>query len=160
MLVGPGTMRTLMPHPNRPLLILAVVALLGGGLPARASAPHDGDRFMNPGGERSWPSIGVSIPFFARKIWTSVVGRDGGALRVAYDPVALQENPSITWIGHSTMLVRMAGMVFLTDPMFSHYATPVPMLGPGRLVEPGDEPRAALRERLDRRQVRVIVVIV
>jgi len=137
MLIGTGTMRALMPLANRPLLVLAVVALLGGGLPARASAPHDGDRFMNPGGERSWPSIGVSIPFFARKIWTSMVGRDGGALRVEYDPAALQENPSITWIGHSTMLVRMDGVTFLTDPIFSERASPVSFAGPARLVEPG-----------------------
>jgi hypothetical protein len=82
MLVGPGTMRALMSPPGRPLLVLAVVALLCGGLPARASAPHDGDRFVNPGGERTWPSVSVSIPFFARKIWTSLVGRDGAAPRV------------------------------------------------------------------------------
>src|SRR5688572_20942481 len=107
MLAGQGTMRARMSRPGRPLLVLAVVALLGGGLPARASAPHDGDRFVNPGGERSWPSIAVSIPFFARKIWTSIAGRDGAAPSVPYDPVALQENPSITWIGHSTFLVRM-----------------------------------------------------
>jgi N-acyl-phosphatidylethanolamine-hydrolysing phospholipase D len=122
---------------SRPLLILAVIALLAGGLPARASAPRDGGRFMNPGGERTWPSITVSIPFFARKIWTSLVGRDGAAPRVQYDPEALAENPSITWIGHSTMLVRMDGITFLTDPIFSERASPVSFAGPSRLVPPG-----------------------
>jgi len=137
MLAGPGTMRARMSLPRRPLLVLAVAVLLGAGLPARASAPHDGDRFVNPGGERSWPSVSVSIPFFARKIWTSIVGRDGGAPRVPYDPVALQENPSITWIGHSTFLVRMDGVTFLTDPIFSNRASPLSFAGPERLVPPG-----------------------
>jgi N-acyl-phosphatidylethanolamine-hydrolysing phospholipase D len=126
-----------MPLPNRPLLICAVVVLLGGGLPARASAPRDGGRFMNPGGQRSWPSATVTLPFFARKIWTSLVGRDGGAPRVPYDRHALDENPSITWIGHSTMLVRMDGVTFLTDPIFSERASPVSFAGPRRLVPPG-----------------------
>jgi N-acyl-phosphatidylethanolamine-hydrolysing phospholipase D len=126
-----------MSSPRRPLVILAVAVLLGGGLPACASAPRDGGRFMNPAGERSWPSLGVSIPFFARKIWTSLVGREGGAPRVPYDPRALAENPSITWIGHSTMLVRMDGVTFLTDPIFSERASPLSFAGPARLVPPG-----------------------
>lgn len=92
---------------------------------------------MNPGGERHWPSVTVSIPFFARKIWTSLVGREGGAPRVPYDAGALQENPSVTWIGHSTMLVRMDGVTFLTDPIFSERASPVSFAGPSRLVPPG-----------------------
>src|SRR4029453_8376550 len=137
MLAGPGTMRPPLPPIARPLLTLAVVALLGAGLPPRASAPRDGGRFMNPGGERHWPSVTVSIPFFARKIWTSLVGREGGAPLVPYDANALEENPSITWIGHSTMLVRMDGVTFLTDPIFSERASPVSFAGPARLVEPG-----------------------
>ena len=92
---------------------------------------------MNPGGERHWPSVTVSIPFFARKIWTSLVGRDGAAPFVPYDANAIAENPSITWIGHSTMLVRMDGVTFLTDPIFSERASPVSFAGPGRLVPPG-----------------------
>jgi len=130
-------MRPFMLLPSRPFLILAVVALFGGGLPARASAPRDGGRFMNPGGQRTWPSVTVTIPFFARKIWTSLVGREGGAPRVPYDARALQENPSITWIGHSTMLVRMDGVTFLTDPIFSERASPLSFAGPARLVPPG-----------------------
>jgi N-acyl-phosphatidylethanolamine-hydrolysing phospholipase D len=126
-----------MPSIARPLLTLAVAVLLGAGLPARASAPRDGDRFMNLGGERHWPSVTVSIPFFARKIWTSLVGREGAAPHVPYDASAIAENPSITWIGHSTMLVRMDGVTFLTDPIFSERASPVSFAGPSRRVPPG-----------------------
>lgn len=92
---------------------------------------------MNPTGSRSWPGPFVTLPFFARKAWTSVVGRAGAAPRVPYDRAAMLENPSITWIGHSTMLVRMDGVTFLTDPIFSERASPVSFAGPKRLVAPG-----------------------
>src|SRR5206468_256328 len=77
------------------------------------------------------------LPFFARKTWTSLVGRDGAAPRVPYDRAAMLENPSLTWIGHSTLLVRMDGVTFLTDPIFSERASPVSFAGPKRLVPPG-----------------------
>jgi N-acyl-phosphatidylethanolamine-hydrolysing phospholipase D len=75
--------------------------------------------------------------FFARKAWTSVLPRSGGARRVTYDPAQLEHNPSITWIGHSTFFVRMDGMSFLTDPIFSERASPVSFAGPKRLQPPG-----------------------
>jgi N-acyl-phosphatidylethanolamine-hydrolysing phospholipase D len=79
----------------------------------------------------------VTVPFFVRKAWTSIVGREGGAPLVRFDRDAMLENPSITWIGHSTMLVRMDGVSFLTDPIFSERASPFPFAGPKRLVPPG-----------------------
>lgn len=126
--------------PTRCLLpCLGALVLACGGPPARAQAgaPHEGGHFMNPGGSRSWPGPAVTVPFFLRKAWTSVVGRAGAAPRVPYDRRALLENPSLTWIGHATMLVRMDGMTFLTDPMFSERASPFTFAGPRRLVPPG-----------------------
>jgi N-acyl-phosphatidylethanolamine-hydrolysing phospholipase D len=75
--------------------------------------------------------------FFLRKAWTTIVGRTGSAPLVPFDRAALTHNPSITWIGHSTMLVRMDGITLLTDPIFSDRASPVPFAGPKRLVPPG-----------------------
>jgi N-acyl-phosphatidylethanolamine-hydrolysing phospholipase D len=43
----------------------------------------------------------------------------------------------VTWIGHATVLVRMDGVTFLTDPIFSDRASPVRFAGPRRLVAPG-----------------------
>jgi N-acyl-phosphatidylethanolamine-hydrolysing phospholipase D len=119
---------------GRVVLLLGSLAMTSA---ARAGAPRHGDAFVNPGGVRSWPGPGITLPFFTRKVWTSVVGRAGAAPRVTYDRAAMLENPSITWIGHSTFLVRMDGVTFLTDPMFSERASPVSFAGPKRLVPPG-----------------------
>ena len=50
---------------------------------------------------------------------------------------ANQPDPQVTWIGHSTLLVQMAGLNILTDPHFSAYASPVPGFGPRRWQNPG-----------------------
>ncbi len=100
-------------------------------------APRRGGRFVNRAGARQLPGVGEMLPFFLRKAWTSIVGRAGGAPLVPFDRQALLHNPSITWIGHATMLVRMDGVTFLTDPIFSERASPVSFAGPKRLVPPG-----------------------
>ena len=43
-------------------------------------------------------------------------------------------NPSVTWVGHATMLVRLAGKNILFDPVFSERASPVGFAGPKRIV--------------------------
>lgn len=110
---------------------------------AIAGAPSDGGRFHNLAGPRARPGFSIMAPFLLRKAWTSIVGRSGGAPVVPFDATAIAHNPSITWIGHSTMLVRMDGATFLTDPIFSERASPVGFAGPRRLVPPG-VPLAAL----------------
>jgi N-acyl-phosphatidylethanolamine-hydrolysing phospholipase D len=105
--------------------------------PAAAGAPRQGGRFMNAAGPRDLPGFPTMLPFFLRKAWTSLVPRAGAAHQVPFDRTALRHNPGITWIGHSTMLVRMDGVTFLTDPIFSDRASPVPFAGPKRLVPPG-----------------------
>jgi N-acyl-phosphatidylethanolamine-hydrolysing phospholipase D len=45
--------------------------------------------------------------------------------------------PTVTWIGHATFLVQIAGINILTDPTWADRASPVPFAGPRRLVPPG-----------------------
>lgn len=70
----------------------------------------------------------------------------GPTPQVAPDLAFLQANaragaamqPSLTWIGHSTMLVQMGGLNLLVDPIFSDRAGPLNLgLGPKRLQPPG-----------------------
>lgn len=48
--------------------------------------------------------------------------------------------PNLTWIGHSTMLLRLGGLTVITDPHFSGRASPVSWAGPQRLVPPALTP--------------------
>ena len=47
------------------------------------------------------------------------------------------DKSTVTWVGHSTLLVQMDGKNFLTDPIWSKTASPIPPIGPRRLVAPG-----------------------
>jgi N-acyl-phosphatidylethanolamine-hydrolysing phospholipase D len=60
-----------------------------------------------------------------------VLPNDGAALR------ANGTTPTVTWIGHATLLVQLAGVNVLTDPIWSDRASPVSFAGPRRLVPPG-----------------------
>ncbi len=61
---------------------------------------------------------------------------------VIEESVALSEfnlypkETTLTWIGHTTYLLRMDGKTFLLDPFFSDIASPLP-IGPKRYVAPG-----------------------
>jgi N-acyl-phosphatidylethanolamine-hydrolysing phospholipase D len=61
------------------------------------------------------------------------VPNDGAWLREN----ALHSEPSVTWVGHATMLVQLGHLTFLTDPIWSKTASPLSFMGPRRFVEPG-----------------------
>lgn len=113
------------------------------GVGALGPAPRSADgRFANPEGEREGAGLTVTLPFFLRRIaarWSEVSGlppvlpNDGSAFR---DP-AVATNPTVTWIGHSTLLVRMDRLSFLTDPIWSNTAGPTQWAGARRRVPPG-----------------------
>lgn len=56
------------------------------------------------------------------------------------EPTYLDESSSadfsVTWFGHSTLLIQMNGMNILIDPMFSEYASPVQLVGSKRFSTP------------------------
>ena len=112
-----------------------LVLILGSAIVLAAVALARGTSTASPGA----PTAG----FLVRRIWVALVRRPGAAARVPYDSEAIARSPTITWIGHSAFLVRMDGVTFLTDPMFSDRAGPLPFVGPPRLVPPG-VPLAAL----------------
>ena len=58
----------------------------------------------------------------------------------ASDGVALRANqtaPTVTWIGHATLLIQLAGVNILTDPQWSERASPLSFAGPKRVTPPG-----------------------
>jgi N-acyl-phosphatidylethanolamine-hydrolysing phospholipase D len=46
---------------------------------------------------------------------------------------------TITWVGHTSFLIQIAGLNLLTDPMWSQRASPVQFVGPRRWVPPAIE---------------------
>jgi N-acyl-phosphatidylethanolamine-hydrolysing phospholipase D len=49
------------------------------------------------------------------------------------DPSKIQ----VSWVGHSTFFIQIAGKNILTDPIWSKRASPIQWLGPKRYAQPG-----------------------
>jgi len=45
--------------------------------------------------------------------------------------------PTVTWIGHASVLAQLGGLNVLTDPIFSQRASPLQFVGPKRAQKPG-----------------------
>ena len=52
-------------------------------------------------------------------------------------PPARSETPRISMIGHATILIQVAGLNILTDPVWSERASPFQFAGPRRVTAPG-----------------------
>ena len=61
--------------------------------------------------------------------------QSSAAARADWD--ALGGADAVLWIGHATVLIRLGGKNILTDPVFADYVTPVPPIGPRRIVPLG-----------------------
>lgn len=59
---------------------------------------------------------------FIQRVWqrADITGSDDG----------------VWWLGHASMLLRLDGVYLLTDPVFSHRASPVSFTGPARKTPP------------------------
>lgn len=129
------------------MVVLAVASLLAVGVvalqadPARpaASTHHLGRGFRNLDATYRYTIIERTQRFVRKSIegWPA----RGAALAVlANNGAALRANgtvPTVTWIGHATLLVQLGGVNVLTDPIWSERASPVGFAGPRRLVAPG-----------------------
>jgi len=99
---------------------------------------HDG-KFRNP-----VPMHEHSIGEMARLWWTFTFDKPAGTVPKGAIPVhmltrsALLAAPDNTLyrLGHSTMLIKLAGEFYLTDPVFSERASPVQWTGPARFHAP------------------------
>lgn len=74
-----------------------------------------------------------------RRLVTRDPDRGTVPTRVLNDGTALRANgtrPTVTWIGHATLLIQLESVNILTDPIWSDTAGPLGV-GPRRLVPPG-----------------------
>src|SRR5262249_26622554 len=122
---------------RRAALVMCLIATTAAALP-----PHHTDHGFRNLDEHPLPGADVTLPFFLRRVWTTITGRGGAPPVVPNDGAFLRTNarhsvPTVTWIVHSTLLVQMDGVTFLTDPIWSERASPVAFAGPKRVVPPG-----------------------
>jgi len=99
-------------------------------------------RYRNVGGEIGHGTFGVRFPFMLRRLGTYFRSGEGAPAVVDNNGAFLRENaqhstPTVTWVGHATLLVQLEHVTFLTDPTWSNRPSPVPLIGPGRYVAPG-----------------------
>ena len=127
-------------------LCLALVAALGvgcqgPGAPKPGGPPHHlegGFRNLNPSYAR--PGFWTRWSFVIPRLFKSTFSSPEAFPVDANDGKALRQNagaPTVTWVGHSTVLVQLDGVSFLTDPQWSERASPFSFAGPRRVVPPG-----------------------
>jgi L-ascorbate metabolism protein UlaG (beta-lactamase superfamily) len=101
------------------------------------ATPHfDGSRFSNPGHVKESSVAGY--------LWLRVTGAQAtwpDSVPVAPEPPppARVDDGSarVTFIGHATVLIQVAGLNILTDPVWSERASPFSFAGPKRVQAPG-----------------------
>ena len=118
----------------------------GGVAAAAPDRPYHhapGGGFRNPEGSATWKPetfdfVRFLVARFADEGEHAIVPQHYLVQREeARARLAATAEPRITWIGHSTFLIGLAGRNILTDPFFSERASPVYFAGPKRFVPPG-----------------------
>ncbi len=93
----------------------------------------DGQRFFNPKGAapRGFRDL-LKWQFNGQRArWPQAVPSNSAK------PAAQVQDMTITMIGHATLLIQTAGVNILTDPVWSHRASPLSFAGPKRVAPPG-----------------------
>ncbi|MEQ8860493.1 MAG: MBL fold metallo-hydrolase [Pseudomonadales bacterium] len=130
---------------RRALLLTATATIALAACATTVVEARDGARFSNPHIEaRSGGFFAyLRMRLFGDDVWASYDPVRDGPVPVA-TPAAVSDgtvtvNATVTWIGHSTVLVQHRGVNVLTDPMLSDYASPLPFAGPRRQSAPALE---------------------
>ena len=103
---------------------------------------HTADgRFRNTNPDFAAPAFGDKWDFVFRQLWSTTfqprtihlptAENDGRRLRSNHS------DATVTWIGHSTLLIQLDSINLLTDPQWSDRASPVGFSGPQRVMPPG-----------------------
>jgi len=122
-------------------LTIACGACTGvGGPKAGAPAHHREHGFANPKATFTRAPFWTRFQFFVtRMVQTTFAPKTATFPVAANDGRALRANggdPTVTWVGHATLLVQLDGVNVLTDPHWSRRASPVSFAGPKRVTPP------------------------
>lgn len=101
----------------------------------KVSDHFDGKKFFNPWGENVakslWDVMKWKITSDAKN-WEEVSESQHHEL-----PAVTAGQTSVTWVNHSTFLIRAQGLNILTDPVWSKRTSPFSFAGPKRVQAPG-----------------------
>jgi L-ascorbate metabolism protein UlaG (beta-lactamase superfamily) len=115
-------------------------ARVGGPVPG-APAHHRENGFANISPTHPPAGGWFRARFFVARIWSTTFHPRQVSLPIVVNGGAKlrdnQREATVTWIGHSTLLVQLDGVNVLTDPQWSSRASPVSFGGPGRVTPPG-----------------------
>ena len=105
-------------------------------------SPHRlGEEFRNTNPEFSPPKFWDRLTFMVSRIWTTTFHPRSVKLPLAESNRDLFKTDrtmaTVTWVGHSTLLIQLDGVTILTDPQWSSRASPVTFAGPKRVMPPG-----------------------
>ncbi len=135
--VGIGAAVRRLPRLLRLLQLIVLLPLAACSSPWQGpSTDHfDGQRFFNPG-----PPKTSSVAGYLWLRLTTAQGEwpDAVPLPTMPPPPARRDNgrASVTWLGHATLLIQVAGLNILTDPVWSERASPLSWAGPRRVTPP------------------------
>jgi N-acyl-phosphatidylethanolamine-hydrolysing phospholipase D len=106
-----------------------------------APAHHRQNGFANVNPSHEPAGGWTRFTFFVSRIWSSTfTPRSASFPSIASDLPAILDNrgtATVTWVGHSTLLIQLDGVNILTDPNWSPRASPVSFAGPRRVSPPG-----------------------
>lgn len=131
--------------------LIAGLLFLGGLAAAYQQYPPFGGR-----AKKAWKSKNYNGKIFVNQTPTSMAMGARASTSLARDmlrrdhnrkpvkiarpaPLHIQEflssaKPQVMWLGHSTILMNIAGTIILTDPILSNRASPFPFAGPKRSI--------------------------
>jgi len=118
-------------------VILAVLLALAQASTFAQGAPRNPDGTFRNNYPHATTSLGDFLHWQSERVEPSPPPGGWKIPAVTLDPASLSDpstNPSVTWIGHATVLLRLAGKNILIDPIFSERASPVPFAGPRRVA--------------------------
>ena len=105
--------------------------------PFARSDHYDGEHFFNPGARPAQRGPRQLLSWrlrHRRAAWPDHVVNASFAPPPATVPAG---ETAITFVNHATFLIRLDGVVVLTDPIFSERCSPLSWIGPKRVRAPG-----------------------
>jgi N-acyl-phosphatidylethanolamine-hydrolysing phospholipase D len=113
-----------------------------GGAPRSVTAARfTGTRYLNQDPEYSRGPISARLHTLITGMTWLIAERRVAPLAAAMPDLERlrvgRAEPTVTWIGHSTVLVQLDGVTFLTDPTWSDIVGPFGVIGVGRYTPPG-----------------------